>query len=172
MRSPLVGPACVAALSAMALGAAAQPSTFKPPTPFKAERAEAFTPVSAAPKDAPILPAGTPGAATALDWYAVCSAADPGKGVVSLRWKLAAGSGGAQRVEVTGLREGFQSGKYQATRALPREQLSAALERPEPGISYYWRVVTLTGAGWVQSEVHRFDAPTCPVDGVDPGSAG
>jgi hypothetical protein len=148
-------------------------STFKPPTPFKAQRVEAFTAVSpdAALSAVPILPASAPGGALDLEWFPECDPMKPGTGVVNMRWKAGAALQSDQRVDVTKFAEGFATGKFQATRALPPALISVAMEKPEPGVSYYWRVLTRTPAGWVPSGTYRFDAPTCPVDSaVEPRS--
>ena len=46
------------------------------------------------------------------------------------------------------------------------DRTTAALEKLEPGVNYYWRVLTRTDGGWVPSAVARVEAPTCPVDSV------
>ena len=69
-------------------------------------------------------------------------------------------------------RRGFDKGRYQTSGQLPHGQAAAGVEAPEPGILYYWRVLTETPAGWIPSTVERFEVPVCPWDEpTDPTAA-
>ncbi len=106
---------------------------------------------------------GAKASASDLSWQARCSATEPGLGLVTLRWQPAAGEG-EQRLDVTGFPEGFASGRYLVAAGLAADGTSGLLERMEPGVNYYWRVLRRSGPGWIASATGRFEAPTCPVD--------
>jgi hypothetical protein len=125
-----------------------------------------FAPVLAGAAPAKLLPPETPGAAVALIAGAECSRLEPGKGLLVMSWAHR-GEGGEQRIDITAFPDGFERLRYQTTHNLPPDQTAAVLERPEPGINYFWRVLTQTEGGWVTSEVARADAPTCPVDSAE-----
>ncbi len=116
--------------------------------------------------DRPILQPGGPSAATDLRVEARCSAARPGTRSASFAWRVAATPGQAQRVDVTMFRDGFRSEKprFETLAQVSGTQDSAQWDKGEPGINYYWRVLTLTVRGWVPSQTSRYEAPICPVD--------
>ncbi len=99
-----------------------------------------------------------------LSYEASCSPSVPGLGVVRLEWRPASAANGGQRVDVSPFPEGFASGRYETSAPLEPGVSGGQLERLEPGVNYFWRVLHREGAGWVASETSRFEAPTCPVD--------
>lgn len=124
---------------------------------------EAFAPATPEGAAVALLPPGTAGGAEQLGFSSRCSETRRRTAVIALRWQ--AGEEVAdQRVDLTKFRDGFEKGRYETSGRLPRHQRSAGLEGPEPGIRYYWRVLTETPAGWVPSTVERFEVPVCPWD--------
>ncbi len=122
----------------------------------------------------------TPGSARGATELAAAPRCHPTKrraALVVLRWQPAGGAdaevGGArsagQRVELTKLRDGFSTDRFEATRRLTAVVDAVAVDSPEPGIHYYWRVLTLTPDGWSPSDVSRFEVPVCPWDEPDLG---
>lgn len=116
-----------------------------------------------------ILPIGAPGGAGRLEATANCHETTPRAALIALRWAPASGeAGGTQRVDISKLRDGFTTDRFSSTRDLPGVTTAIGIEAPEPGINYYWRVLTATPGGWVSSKVERFEVPVCPFDEVDP----
>ena len=119
-----------------------------------------------------VLPPGSVAAATELSASSRCHPTKRRAAIVALRWRPAAGEDGAspgpQRVELTKFRDGFRTGRLEATRRLAAEVGAVAVDSPEAGIAYYWRVLTLAPQGWAPSAVERFEVPTCPWDGPEP----
>ena len=108
-----------------------------------------------------------PSNATDLQVSAECSKTEPGTRVARFTWKVAREPGKTQRVDITPFRDGFEKeGKYQTVAQLAAKDSSAEWKGGEPGVNYYWRVLALTGEGWVPSETGRYSAPICPVDTV------
>jgi len=117
-----------------------------------------------------ILPLGTPGSVSQLEAVARCHETKARTALVALRWSTAgAEAGGTQRVDISKLRDGFATQRFSTTRLLTGATDAVGIESPEPGINYYWRVLTATPDGWVSSRVERFEVPVCPFDPVDPG---
>lgn len=110
-----------------------------------------------------ILSPGGPGAAISLKAGVRC---DPVKvtGTARLSWKVASPPGTQQRVDMTMFRDGFQTGNFMTLGPVPSDQSEMEFNSGEPGINYAWRVLTLTGEGWVPSEPARLPWPACPVD--------
>ena len=137
---------------------------------------EIFAPLPAAERQVAVLPPGSAPAASELAAAAQCHPAKRRASLVSLRWQpSAAGQDGeaseqggapslAQRVELTKFRDGFSTGRLEATRRLESAIEAVAVDSPETGINYYWRVLTLNEQGWVASAVGRFEVPICPWD--------
>ena len=115
-----------------------------------------------------VLPLDTPGAASDLIATASCDETKPRTALAALRWQAASGEvGAAQRVDISKLRDGFATDRFAVTRLLPSATTAVGLQGPEPGINYYWRVLTSTPSGWLSSKVERFEVPVCPFDPVD-----
>jgi hypothetical protein len=85
-------------------------------------------------------------------------------GTARLRWKPASPSGGSQRLEMTKFRDGFENGQISIIGPLPRDQSETTFSSGEPGINYYWRVLTKTGSDWTPSKIARLPWPSCPKD--------
>lgn len=118
--------------------------------------------------DREVLAPDTPGSAQDLEAAASCHESMPRAALVALRWSPASlGAGITQRVDISKLRDGFATERFSMTRVLPDGTSGVSLEAPEPGINYYWRVLTATPDGWVSSKVERFEVPICPFDQVD-----
>ena len=126
----------------------------------------AISPVAPAQRDVPISAGREPASASELTYEAACSPTVPGLGVVALSWRPGAAAGGDQRVDLTKFPEGFASGRLEVSAPLEPSVSTGTLERLEPGVNYYWRVLRRKGAVWVASETGRVEAPTCPVDRV------
>lgn len=129
----------------------------------------AVSPVSTAQNDVPISTVRPPEAASELAVEASCSPIEPGLALVALSWRPAA-RGGEQRVDLSKFPEGFATGRYEVSAPLEPNASAGTLERLEPGVNYYWRVLRRKGAAWVASETGRLEAPTCPVDRVREGN--
>ncbi len=132
---------------------------------------QTFTP--ATPEEAAItlLPPATPGSAGNLRFSERCSETRRRTAVIALSWRAGEGSGD-QRLDFTPFRDGFDQGRYQTSGRLPHGQTAAGVEAPEPGLRYYWRVLTETPAGWIPSAVERFEVPVCPWDEPQPTNPG
>ncbi len=148
---------------------------------FAAEApAETFAPLPPGESQAAVLPPASAPAATELSAAAGCHSTKHRAALVALSWRPAsAGSDGVppegskwglvadQRVELTKFRDGFRTGRFQASRQLAAAAESVAVDSPETGINYYWRVLTLTAQGWAPSATGRFEVPICPWDEPD-----
>ena len=122
-----------------------------------------FAPVSQEGALIEIALPGGPGAAANLSDSSRCSETKLRTGEVFLTWTPSS-SGVAQRVDISRFRDGFETGTYETSGPLPQSRTATAIEGPEPGIRYYWRVLTSTGGVWASSLVERFEAPTCASD--------
>lgn len=124
---------------------------------------EIFRPVTPEEASVPLLPAETLSAAGGLAPAARCSETVRRSAEVELRWQVGAAAG-VQRVDVTKFRDGFELGRYEVSPVLAPGRTSVGLAGPEPGVNYYWRVLTETPQGWAPSGEDRFDVPVCPWD--------
>lgn len=122
-----------------------------------------LTPVPPERRDEPISLTGGP---VELSYEASCSPSVPGLGLVRLQWRPASEAAGVQRVDVSPFPEGFASGRYSVSDLLEPSASEGLLERMEPGVNYFWRVLRRSDAGWLASQTGRFEAPTCPVDRI------
>ncbi len=108
-----------------------------------------------------------PSSATKLQVTAECSRTEPGTRVARFTWTVARTAGSKQRIDITPLRDGFRKAqKYETAVRVSGRASSAEWKGGDPGVNYYWRVLTLTPQGWVPSEIARYEAPICPVDFV------
>lgn len=133
---------------------------------------EIFRPVTPEEADVPLLSPDTPGAAGELGPAARCSETVRRSAEIELRWQPGAAAAGVQRVDVTRFRDGFALGRYEVSPLLAPGRDSVGLAGPEPGINYYWRVLTETPQGWAPSRVERFEVPVCPWDPPNPDLLG
>lgn len=141
---------------------------------------EVFRPVTPEEAAISLLPAETLSAAAGLGHTVRCSETVRRSADVELVWQSGGPTAGAQRVDVSKLRDGFELGRYEVSPRLAPGRASIGLSGPEPGIHYYWRVLTETPRGWAPSRLERFEAPVCPWDpprldlpgeGATPGGA-
>jgi photosystem II stability/assembly factor-like uncharacterized protein len=116
---------------------------------------------SPAGSDLPLLSPGLPNAPTDLMGEVRC---DPVRltSTAQLTWKAPRAGGGQQRVDVTAFRDGFQTANFVTFGPLPPDQFQVELSSGEPGITYYWRVLTLTESGWAPSRTARLPWLGCP----------
>lgn len=132
------------------------------------EQENAWSKSSLRTEETPILSAGPDTAATDLKAEAQCSQEQPGLGVAELSWTVAKNPGSSQRIDITMFRDGFEKSTFNSIGPIPADKSSLESEGIEPGINYYWRILTLTSNGWVPSETARCEGPICPVDGRRP----
>jgi hypothetical protein len=111
-----------------------------------------------AQKNEAVLRSGV-GAANNLEAAAQC---DPVKGEVVGRLSWDARGSGQQRVDLTAFRDGFETGQFASIGPLPANQGEVELNNGESGISYKWRVLTLSGDAWVPSKAGTLFWPACP----------
>jgi hypothetical protein len=114
------------------------------------------------PSQVLILPGGGTRAATELKATVWCSETRPSKGMAALTWKVAEEPGIEQRVDFSMYRDGFERAAFETTGPVAPRQSSVQVDGLEPGINYYWRVLTRTSVGWVTSETARCEGLTCP----------
>ena len=126
---------------------------------------ETFAPATREQTSIALLPPNTPGGAEDLSFTARCLDTSPREGLITLTWRSAQAGASGQRVDVTKFHEGFDVSRFDASRRLDSNFEAVGLQAPEPGINYYWRVLTATPSGWITSQVGRFEAPVCPSDG-------
>ena len=112
----------------------------------------------------PILPPGETEFVRDLFAEARCSDTDLGKGVARFSWSVVKQIGDKYRVDATMFRDGFQRGEFETLGTFRADQRSLEWVGGSAGVNYYWRVLVQTPAGWLPSQVARFEAPTCPVD--------
>ncbi len=143
---------------------------------------EAFVALPPEESSVAVLPPGATPAAGELAAAAACHPTKHRAALVALSWRPAGQDGATadgpdappaavpaadQRVELTKFRDGFGTGRLLATRRLATEVNAVAVDSPETGINYYWRVLTLTAQGWAPSATGRFEVPICPYDAPD-----
>lgn len=113
-----------------------------------------------------ILPPGGAGAASNLQAEVECDPEVLRKAIAKLSWTVAAGSGRAQRVDVTIL--GFEQGAFESSDSLACDQTSLVWDSLHGQAIHRWRVLTLQPEGWMPSETASFLGLTCVADFVDP----
>ena len=104
------------------------------------------------------------GAAGSLDFVADCIDGNPRTRRIDFAWSPSATGALAQRLDISKFRAGFESGRFETTGALDSDRNSATLDMGEPGVRYYWRLLTQLSGGWVPSTIERFEVPICPLD--------
>ncbi len=135
---------------------------------FAASPVESFVPASASDQAISPLPPGHPAASDALRAAAQCNESKPRMSIVELHWQPSSIDGLLMhQVDISKFRDGFAKGRFKTTRELASATKTVAVDGPEPGLNYYWRVRTKTSAGWAASRVGRFEVPICPHDGLE-----
>ena len=155
LRRRLVGTALVALLGATA---AAEPLPFRPAT--AADLGIAM--------DASRVPSPT----ASFEVEVGCGQILPRAAFVDLAWSgLDTTAASARRVDISKLREGFATGRFETTGAQPASLSEVRVQAPEPAVRYYWRVLTQGPEGWVSSRVERFRVPVCRADVLEANQA-
>lgn len=95
-----------------------------------------------------------------------CSTTRIGGIDVELNWEVKRPEVEAHRVDVSMFFDGFASGNFLTSAERPGTERGLVFEQAEPGIYYYWRLLTRTAEGWRVSGAGRVEAPVCPVDKV------
>ncbi len=96
-----------------------------------------------------------------------CSTLVPRGIDVTLFWEVKQADAKAYRVDITEFRDGFAKGRFLTSGERPPAERVLPFEDAQPGLYYYWRVLTSTDAGWVVSGAGRFDSPVCASDMKD-----
>jgi hypothetical protein len=114
--------------------------------------------------DIQTLPPGDSRAATDLQVEVECSETELRQGIAKLSWTVAKSPGSEQRVAITIVRDGFESGEFEMSGPLAPDQSSLVWEQLHGQAIHYWRVLTLHGDKWSASETASFEGPTCVAD--------
>jgi hypothetical protein len=101
---------------------------------------------------------------TEMAAHARCSSVVPRQIDVTVTWHVERKDAQAHRVDVTSFSDGFTRGSYLTSGERQVSVAQLPFEDAEPGIFFYWRVLTKTPEGWVVSGTGRFEAPICPAD--------
>jgi hypothetical protein len=80
-----------------------------------------------------------------------------------MRWT--ASGAGRQRVDVSVLSNGFDTGQFESSAVLSPNTTDLVWERAHGEAQHRWRVLTRTPDGWVSSRQALFSGPGCV--GVD-----
>ena len=94
-----------------------------------------------------------------------CSRTRLGGRDLTLRWELSKAQTEPQRIDITKFPNGFQRGEYLTSGERAKDERGLIFQEGEPGIFYYWRLLTKTPTGWAVRGTGRVEAPICPVDG-------
>lgn len=88
--------------------------------------------------------------------------------MADLSWSPADGPGAAQRVDLTTVQDGFSSGRFDSSPALPPTTTSYTWPTVNPNGVHIWRVETQHGSDWVASGEAQFTGPVCVGDVANP----
>ncbi len=108
----------------------------------------------------------TSDAFTVLEGVGLCSRTKLRGIDVALGWEVTRSQAAAHRIDITMFRDGFKTGRYLTSGERPAAERQLSFEAAQPGMYYYWRLLTKTPEGWVVSGTDRFETPVCPVDEV------
>ena len=108
--------------------------------------------------------ADNPNAATQLAASVECSPYERWKGWARLSWTPAQIAGEDQRIDVTIFKDGFETQRFESSKALGPTESSYLFENVQGQALHRWRVVTRTGDQLVFSETSRFEGPICVGD--------
>lgn len=108
--------------------------------------------------------ANNPNIATELAAQVKCSDLERFKSIAQLSWSPAENPGDEQRIDVTIFKDGFETGRYESSKALPPEESSYQFDDVKGQALHRWRVVTLTGNDTFFSETARFEGVVCVGD--------
>ena len=120
--------------------------------------------VRSAPAQEPLPGTASRRVVERLQAHSECSAVEPGVSIGYLSWDTREIRRGRHSVEVTPYRNGFDRSEYQTIAIVPWSQSTIEWREGEPGINYYWRIVTQQADKSYVSEVARFQPEVCPVD--------
>ena len=88
-----------------------------------------------------------------------CNPVVPRKIDVALRWELKREGGQGIRIDVTELRDGFETGRYVTSGERSPQERTIGFEGADAGILYYWRLLVKRPEGWTFVGNGRFEAP-------------
>ncbi len=83
----------------------------------------------------------------------------PPKAVASLRWRPS--RAGRQRVDVTVLKDGFATRRFDSSSRLGRTRNHVTWRRVKGEARHYWRVLTAVNHRWYRSATGSFAGPGC-----------
>lgn len=113
-----------------------------------------------------VAPGGSD-AASGLKASVSCDPEAARKGRALLEWEPAQEPGSEQEVQVTIFREGFDTGDFVSSKALPPDQTSLLFDQVAGQALHRWRVVTRHGTDLVPSDTARFTGPICVYDAAE-----
>lgn len=145
-------------------------TTVEEPTTAPTTTAPTTTVLEAAPAGKPldVMTGDERSRATDLRGSADCSPVEPGTAFASLRWQPARERGAEQRVAVTVIPGGFETGDYRLSDPLPGDASSLEWRALEGQAIHYWRVFTRHRDVWIASETASFTGPMCVADEGSP----
>lgn len=85
---------------------------------------------------------------------------------LTLEWSVERPEVDGHRVDLSKFATGFARGEYLTSGERSAAERGLIFEGAEPGVYYYWRLLTRTGGGWRVSGAGRVEAPICPADEV------
>ncbi|WP_455210864.1 hypothetical protein [Kaarinaea lacus] len=88
------------------------------------------------------------------------------KSIAQLSWRPAENAGDEQRIDVTIFKDGFETGRFESSKALPPDITSYQFDDVKGQALHRWRVVTRTGNDVFFSETARFEGVVCVGDVV------
>ena len=175
IRFPAMVVVIAVVTGAVVLGCSGEDEERGAPTRTTAETTTTTTTRQAKPSTTTVRTASTVGgplefvigrsrAATALRGLAECSAVEPGVALASLRWRPARDRGTEQRIAITILPNGFETGEFRLSEPLGRNAATLEWRAIEGQAIHYWRVLTRQPDGWVASGRASFTGPICVSD--------
>jgi type IV secretory pathway VirB10-like protein len=137
-------------------------SSGEPPTP-------APTPPPQVTDAPPPVQQTASGAASGLQASPHCGPAGTRTAAADLSWSPAAEPGSAQKVELSTVQNGFDTGNFQSSPQLSPADASYTWPSVNPNGIHTWRVETLHGSGWLPSATDQFTGPVCVGDMASAG---
>ena len=103
---------------------------------------------------------------TVLQGVGECSRTEFRGIVAAFGWEVTRAQIEAFRIDVSLFRDGFKAGRYLTSGELAVAERQLVFEDAQPGMYYYWRLLTKTPEVWIVSGHGRLETPVCPVDEV------